>query len=213
MKSKLLLFTVVLCFIYAQSYAQQLVKTEYFKDEKLSKPCREKSASFRLEEWAEPDSIQLLRVVNVKQEKVWSEKRYKNAQPYGQWQLTVNYTQKNLLYAPYKIEGAYYNDTLPGYTPAVFPGGEKEMMRFIGKDIVYPSYAKEYDIQGEVQVTLHIDASGKAKVHSVYKSAHYILDLEACRVLKSLPRFTPAYKDGEAIESYRILPVFFVIAG
>lgn len=94
---------------------------------------------------------------------------------------------------------------------AQFPGGERALISFIAKNVVYPEVALKNDIQGTVIVRFLIKKNGKPSKFSVVKSLSKECDAEALRVAKLLPRFTPARKDGKAVPIYFKLPVRFIL--
>lgn len=95
--------------------------------------------------------------------------------------------------------------------PAQFPGGERALISFIAKNVVYPEVAFKNDIQGTVIVRFLVKKDGKPSNFSVVKSLSKECDAEALRVAKLLPRFTPARKDGKAVPTYFNFPIRFIL--
>lgn len=95
--------------------------------------------------------------------------------------------------------------------PAQFPGGERALISFIAKNVVYPEVALKNDIQGTVIVRFLVKKNGKPSKFSVVQSLSKECDAEALRVAKLLPRFTPARKDGKAVPIYFKIPVRFIL--
>lgn len=93
----------------------------------------------------------------------------------------------------------------------LFPGGEKLLMQYISRNIIYPEYAKKNKIQGQVVVKFCITKKGKITGYEIYKSASPELDAEALRVVKTLQRFEPARVDGEPVTSWYYLPITFIL--
>ncbi len=92
---------------------------------------------------------------------------------------------------------------------AEFPGGQKALMDYMISNIKYPAEAKEKDIEGKVFVSFTVDADGKVSNVAIAKGANKLLDDEAMRVVKSMPKWKPAVKDGKAVSSEMTLPVVF----
>lgn len=86
-------------------------------------------------------------------------------------------------------------------TKASFPGGEKAQNEFIAKTLVYPAVALENGIEGVVVVTFTVNADGTLTDIKVKRMIDPDLEAEAVRVTKKMPAWTPAMKDGKAIDS------------
>ena len=72
-----------------------------------------------------------------------------------------------------------------------FPGGKKELMKFIVDNMKYPPEAKAQGIQGTVIVQFVIAATGKLDNPKVVRGVNSLLDEEALRVLRLSPNWTP----------------------
>ncbi len=91
---------------------------------------------------------------------------------------------------------------------------DKEMLMFIYKNIKYPAAAREKGIQGTVYVKYGIDERGYVTGATVQKGIGGGCDEEVLRVLNSMPRWTPARKDGKVIASpHLMLPVNYKLEG
>lgn len=74
--------------------------------------------------------------------------------------------------------------------------------------IIYPSMAKEAEIEGRVVVRLLISETGRYLRHIVLKDPHPILTREVERVLPSI-RFSPARQAGKNVKVWVTLPFDF----
>jgi len=90
-----------------------------------------------------------------------------------------------------------------------FPGGEKAMMEFLSKNIVYPEKAKEAGIQGRVFVGFVIEKDGSVSEVKIMKGVGGECDEEALRVVKSMPKWKPGKKDGKSVRVSYTLPINF----
>ena len=90
-----------------------------------------------------------------------------------------------------------------------FPGGEAELMKYLSKNIKYPTMAMENNIQGRVVVQFVVTKTGSIGEVKVVRSVDRDLDREAIRVCKSLPKFTPGKMNGQAVNVWYTLPVNF----
>lgn len=94
----------------------------------------------------------------------------------------------------------------------VFPGGESALYEFIRNNITYPEQALNDGIQGTVIVQFIVEKDGSVSDITVIKSVDKSLDIEAIRVIKLLPKFTPATRNGIPVSTYYSLPVMFKLA-
>lgn len=91
----------------------------------------------------------------------------------------------------------------------VFPGGEAALMAYIRNTIDYPPEAADRNIQGKVIVQFVVDTTGQVGNVIVVSSVDKYLDLEAVRVVKTLPKFTPGTQFGKPVNVWYTLPVNF----
>jgi periplasmic protein TonB len=83
-------------------------------------------------------------------------------------------------------------DTYPMYA-----GGLNGLLKSAGAILEYPEEAQKKGIKGPVIVKYVINTEGVVKDVTVVKSAHPILDKEAVRVVKSLTKWYPGFKNGK----------------
>lgn len=89
-------------------------------------------------------------------------------------------------------------------------GKGQRAAEFVSKKTKYPSQAKKEDVQGNVvRVRFVVDTDGEVKQARVLVGASPSLDEEALRVVNSLPRLTPALKDGRPVPVHMMMPVAF----
>lgn len=93
-----------------------------------------------------------------------------------------------------------------------YPGGEAEMMRFIGEHVIYPKEAMDANEEGRVVVKFVIDAEGKVTDPVVMRGVSPSLDAEALRVVGEMPRWEPGRANGEAVSTQYVLPVAFKLS-
>lgn len=92
---------------------------------------------------------------------------------------------------------------------AQYPGGEKELEKYLSLNLRYPNKALENRITGEVVVCFMLDEKGIISDVRVLKSLGYGCDEEAIRVVEKMPAWKPAQVHGEAVKVNYILPVVF----
>lgn len=93
--------------------------------------------------------------------------------------------------------------------PAEFPGGQQAPYRWLGQHLHYPDVAKYNNIQGKVVVSFVIEKDGSIGRVTVIRSKDPNLDKEAVRLIKSMPRWTPARYNGQPISSQMNIPINF----
>lgn len=92
---------------------------------------------------------------------------------------------------------------------AEFPGGQTRMLEYINTHLRYPDQAREAGIEGKVLVMFIIDQNGKVSDATVQRGIGGGCDQEALRVVRSMPQWKPAKKDGRAVKSVFVQPVMF----
>lgn len=90
-----------------------------------------------------------------------------------------------------------------------FPGGEKKLLEFISKNIIYPEKAKNEKIEGRVICKFSVNRDGSVSDIKVVSSLDPSCDAEAIRVLKLLPKFIPGMQDKIPVRVWYTLPVIF----
>lgn len=98
-------------------------------------------------------------------------------------------------------------DALPS-----FPGGEQAMINYLVQNVRYPAEAMEKGIEGGVVVSFAVATDGSIEDVEVVRSVSKELDNEAVRVVKSMPAWTPASKDGKPVKCKFCLPVNFSLS-
>ena len=93
-----------------------------------------------------------------------------------------------------------------------FRGGESALMEYLASHIKYPPEAVKDSIQGRVVVQLLIERNGEVSEVKVVHSVHELLDNEAIRVCKSLPRFFPGSVGVKTAAMWLTLPVVFKLS-
>jgi periplasmic protein TonB len=90
-----------------------------------------------------------------------------------------------------------------------FPGGSQELDKYLSLNLRYPNEALKLKVEGEVIITFTIDEEGFVQDIRTVKDIGYGCGPEAERVVRSMPRWYPAKKDGRAIKINYRLPVVF----
>lgn len=94
-----------------------------------------------------------------------------------------------------------------------FRGGNSALMEYLQTHVKYPPEAVKDSIQGRVIVQLLIERNGEVREVKVVRSVHELLDNEAIRVCKALPKFFPGRRDGKSVAMWLTLPITFKLEG
>ena len=90
-----------------------------------------------------------------------------------------------------------------------FPGGDRKLMEYLASSIQYPPECKESRIQGRVIVTFVVERDGSISHAKVAKSLDPLLDAEALRVVKAMPKWIPGRQAGVTVAVKYTIPVNF----
>ena len=90
-----------------------------------------------------------------------------------------------------------------------FPGGTKELMKFIAENLRYPKECVEKNIEGRVTLSFVIEKDGSVSNIEEMRSPDSRLTTEAIRVVSLMPKWTPGLQDGKAVRVKFMLPVSF----
>ncbi len=94
-----------------------------------------------------------------------------------------------------------------------FPGGDSAMMTYLGSNIKYPESAKKDKVEGMVVVQFVVRKDGSiTDAHNIVsdkQTKNAELNMEALRVIRNMPKWTPGEKDGKKVDCEMVLPVKF----
>lgn len=90
-----------------------------------------------------------------------------------------------------------------------FPGGDLACMEWLSNNIKYPAEAIEKEIEGIVIVQFVVTKDGKITNAEVVRPVDPLLNEEALRVVRSMPDWIPAKRNGQNIAIKFTLPITF----
>lgn len=90
-----------------------------------------------------------------------------------------------------------------------FPGGMAECLKFLAKNIKYPTIAQENGVQGRVIVQFVVNKDGSIVDPVVMRSVDPYLDKEALRVIQMMPKWKPGKQRGKEVRVKYTVPVTF----
>ena len=116
----------------------------------------------------------------------------------------LSYVENNL---PAEDNDTY--DMVGVQKPPTFPGGERDLLRFLAENIKYPSMAREAGIAGNVALTFVINKDGSVSDAQLLKDIGGGCGKEALRVLALMPKWSPGEANGHPVKVRFTLPVRF----
>jgi TonB family protein len=101
----------------------------------------------------------------------------------------------------------YYSD--PANKPT-FPGGENGLTKYLKKNFQYPQEALESGIEGTVTVQFTINGDGTiSHVTTISPKLGGHLEMEAIRLIRSMPNWKPALENGKSVPAECNIPIEF----
>lgn len=94
-----------------------------------------------------------------------------------------------------------------------YPGGDEVRLWFLRKNIRYPDAALKAGIQGVVVVSFIIEKDGSLTDVAVSKAIGGGCDEEAIRVVRLMPKWEPARRNGQAVRVVVRMPIVFRMPG
>lgn len=92
---------------------------------------------------------------------------------------------------------------------AQFPGGATSMKSFLAENINYPEKAMNEGVQGKVFVEFVVEVDGSISNVRVIRGVSPEIDEEAVRVVRLLPKLSPAQMNGSSTRSLKRIRVNF----
>ncbi len=93
----------------------------------------------------------------------------------------------------------------------MFPGGDAALLNYIRQNTVYPGEAIEIGIEGRVVLKFVVTTDGSVGRVEILKGVDPMLDKEAIRVVRTLPKFKPGKQSGKPVNVWFSVPVYFQI--
>lgn len=84
---------------------------------------------------------------------------------------------------------------------------QQKILQFVGREFQFPEMARQMGIQGRVYVNFVIEKNGSISNVQVMRGVDPLLDDEAVRVVKKLPKLTPAKQRGKPVRMSFTLPI------
>ena len=92
-----------------------------------------------------------------------------------------------------------------------FPGGRKELLKYMEEHMVYPAEMRRLNKTGEVVVEFFVERNGVISGVNVVKGICKELDDEAIRLTRYMPLWEPGTKNGVPVRYKMTMPIHFKI--
>lgn len=92
-----------------------------------------------------------------------------------------------------------------------FKGGSKNLSKYITENFVYPADAKRRSVDGKVEIEFTVEKSGDLTYIGIVKGIDDSVDKALVNLFKTMPRWTPATKNGKPVR-YKIRMPFNIRA-
>lgn len=92
-----------------------------------------------------------------------------------------------------------------------FPGGGSAFIQWLTRQLRYPPLAQSQRIQGRVVVSFIVNKDGSIADVKLEKSVNALLDHEALRVIRMMPRWKPGVHNNQPCRTMVAVPVVFKI--
>lgn len=93
---------------------------------------------------------------------------------------------------------------------AVFEGGDRAWAKYLLKKLERDNPADKSFHGGQVCINFIVDVDGSIVDPFVSKSVEYILDETSLKIIRSSPKWIPAFQNGRTVKAYRRQPLTFV---
>jgi periplasmic protein TonB len=91
----------------------------------------------------------------------------------------------------------------------LYLGGEGAMIKYLQKNLKYPTISKENGVKGTVYVQFVVEKDGKVDDVTVLKGVDNLLNTEAKRVVAAMPKWAPGQQNGKSVAVQYVLPIKF----
>lgn len=95
-------------------------------------------------------------------------------------------------------------------TPA-YPGGKEAMDKFISTTMQYPAHARDNGVEGIVNVKFTVNPDGTIGAIKIVRMIDPDLEQEAIRIVKKMPAWIPADKNGSPVASEAQIAIPFTL--
>ena len=94
-----------------------------------------------------------------------------------------------------------------------FPGGKEALKSYVASSINYPAEVEKAGIQGRVHAAFIVEKDGSVTGARIIRTVDPLLDAEAIRIIRNMPKWTPGMQDGKPVRVKYLVPVNFQLDG
>ncbi len=213
-----LLFIIVLC-------NAQTSDTTYYNNFFLEKKVKPNKAKVARIVTTQADGLSTVMVKDLSSQKAISSSSFKDSEPMGIWlkqqhgelveldyNFEVIYRKIPCADSLSAIKDIFSDDTAANYIAPKLATGETSIYSFLGNNKVYPSFARDNALEGNVYVVFTISTNGTTENVEVLRGIHISLDKEAVRVIKLMKFSNPPTLDGVARSCCAVIPLMFSLS-
>ena len=112
---------------------------------------------------------------------------------------------------PERMEEFEKNNVLPvAEQMPEFPGGMSALLEYLKDEIRYPKECRDAGIEGKAYIIFVVKKNGKIGDFEIARSSgNELLDKEAMRVVKKMPKWKPGMDKGKKVNVLFALPISF----
>lgn len=92
-----------------------------------------------------------------------------------------------------------------------FPGGRKELLKYMEENMVHPEEMRRLGMEGEVIMGFFVEPNGVISGVTVVKSLTKEFDDEAKRLVRNMPYWIPGKKNGVPVRYRMTMPINFKV--
>ncbi len=96
-----------------------------------------------------------------------------------------------------------------GVSKPQFLGGDNALVQFLDSNLKYPEEAQKQKWEGKTLIAFTVNEDGTISNIRVLKSSWLVLDSEALRIVKMMPKWIPANENGNNKKEMVVLPITF----
>jgi TonB family protein len=144
---------------------------------------------------------------------------YSANRPHGEWRYFYNTGQVAAVerieqgqpsaLTLYNEDGSRFEGLPTRRQVPLFPGGEQALVEYLAQHTTYPKEARRKGITGKVYVSYTVGEDGRVGQVRVLRGLSPDADLEAKRVVESLPRFRPGKEYNVPTSFTYTVPIYF----
>jgi len=194
--------------------------TTYYKDEYLQKKTTEAHANYAaIVTQLENETV--IKEVRDLKKNIMLSREGNRGEPLGIWQnqngtslnydFALNYTDTicTAEKTDTDIPDPFTDNPAIGYTAPKIATGEKALIEYLWKKIVYPPTSRDNDIQGRVMVRFTITKTGIIEQVAIKRNVYADLDKETMRIIRELKLSNPPMIKGQPLSICITIPVVY----